>query len=248
MQTAPGIPLSSGAGADQPPAEGAMLFIPLKAPASPPPVGALLGLNGQAWFRICGVCRTPLPGIWVRTLTPNAPANVDQPLTAWKDGLSLAVITLSDSASRGQREDTSGPAILNLAASRLKICHAQGVIMPDELASLKGLLMDLALTQRFDLILTSGGTGLGPRDIAPEATEAVIDKRLPGFERAMTMASLAQTPHAAISRAIAGTLGGALIVNLPGSVKGGLENLEAVLPAIPHAIAKLQGDAALCGG
>jgi molybdenum cofactor synthesis domain-containing protein len=225
-----------------------MVFIPLGTPATPPPVGALLGSDGVAWFRACGISRVPLPGVWVKTVAENAPTRSDKPLAAWKDGLSLAVITLSDSASRGEREDKSGPALLDLASNKLKITHAQGVILPDDQLALKGLLVDLALTQRFDLILTSGGTGLGPRDVAPEATQAVIEKRLPGFERAMTMASLAKTPHAAISRAIAGTLGGTLIVNLPGSVKGGLENLEAVLPAIEHAIAKLQGDPAPCGG
>jgi len=232
---------------NQPPAIGATTFVPISPPASPPPVGALLGLDRVPWLRTLAVCRLPCPGIWVKILTDALPASIEQPLEAWKDGPSMAVITLSDSAARGERADESGPALANLAGPQLGLTHVQGVLLPDDLVSLKALLFDFALTQRFDLILTTGGTGLGPRDIAPEATLAVIDKRLPGFERAMTMASLTKTAHAVISRAVVGTLGPALIINLPGSVKGALENLQAILPAIPHAITKLQGDPKPCG-
>jgi len=111
---------------------------------------------------------------------------------------------------------------------------------------LKSLLVDLSLKQGFDLIMTTGGTGVGPRDITPEATLAVIEKRLPGYERAMTRASLQKTPHGAISRAIAGTLGESLIVNMPGSPKAVKECLEPLLPTLKHTLEKLQGDPSDC--
>jgi molybdenum cofactor synthesis domain-containing protein len=97
-----------------------------------------------------------------------------------------------------------------------------------------------------DLILTTGGTGVSPRDITPEATGKVIDRELPGFAERMRQESLKKTPHAIISRAIAGIRQRTLIINLPGSPKGAIENLEAVWPAIPHAIAKIQGDPSDC--
>ena len=113
---------------------------------------------------------------------------------------------------------------------------------------LRALLTELALSQAYDLICTTGGTGLSPRDITPQVTEALLDTSLPGFSQVMLAASLAKTPHAIISRAAAGVLGQSIIINLPGSRKAVMENLAAVLPALPHALAKLQGDPADCGG
>lgn len=168
-------------------------------------------------------------------------------LRAWKDGLSLAWVTLSDKGAAGLREDASGPRIEALARQRLAIGFARGYLLPDDEWALRALLTDLALVQGFDVIVTTGGTGVGPRDVTPEATLAVIEKRLPGFEQAMMAASLAKTPHGAISRAVAGTVGNSLVLNMPGSVKAVTENLEAVLPAVAHCVAKLQGDPADCG-
>lgn len=167
-------------------------------------------------------------------------------LHAHKPGLSLAWIVLSDKGSRGEREDKCGPVILELCRGGMDVGHAQGFIIPDDPPALTALLVHLALEARYDCILTSGGTGVAPRDTAPETTARLLDKRLPGFERAMTNSSLAVTPHGAISRAVAGTLGGALVVNMPGSPKAVRENLAAILPAIPHAIDKLQGDPTDC--
>lgn len=161
-------------------------------------------------------------------------------------GYSLAWITLSDKGAAGTREDASGPLINKLVSEHLDLCLAQGFIIPDEADQLKALLVSLALEQRFDLILTTGGTGVGPRDISPEATVAVIEKRLPGYERAMTAASLAKTPHGAISRAVAGTLGESIIVNMPGSPKAVAECLEPLLPTFKHTLEKLQGDPSDC--
>ena len=165
-----------------------------------------------------------------------------------KEGRSLAWVTLSDKGSQGMREDLSGPAIADLAAAHLPLCHSQGFLLPDEASQLRALLTDLALNQGYDLICTTGGTGLSPRDITPQVTAALLDLPLPGFSQAMLAASLDKTPHAAISRAVAGVLGQSIIINLPGSRKGVQENLAAVLPALPHAFDKLHGDPADCGG
>jgi molybdenum cofactor synthesis domain-containing protein len=159
---------------------------------------------------------------------------------------SLAWITLSDKGSQGKRDDASGPIIETQVRETMELSLTRGFLIPDSPTRLKALLIDLALFQGFDLILTTGGTGVGPRDITPETTLDVIDKRLPGFEQAMTAASLAKTPMGVISRAVAGTLGSSLIVNLPGSPKAVRENLAAILPAMGHTLDKLQGDPSDC--
>lgn len=163
-----------------------------------------------------------------------------------RKGYSLAWITLSDKGASGKRVDESGPLIGASVGEKIDLDVVQGFVIPDEVGQLKGLLVDLALNQGFDLIMTTGGTGVAPRDITPEATLAVIEKRLPGFERAMTAASLAKTPHGAISRAVAGTLGQAIIVNMPGSPKAVAECLEPLLPTLRHTLEKLQGDPSDC--
>lgn len=190
---------------------------------------------------------TAVPCHWLRTLAaPQAQAGASLQLAARVEGLSLAWITLSDKGSQGLREDTSGPAIEEVVATRYSLSLAKGFVLPDEPRALRALLTDLALVQGFDLVLTTGGTGLAPRDTTPEATLAAIERRLPGFEFAMTMSSLAKTPHGAISRAVAGTLGRTIIVNLPGSPKAVRENLQAILPALGHASEKLKGDPSDC--
>ena len=123
----------------------------------------------------------------------------------------------------------------------------QGFMIPDDPQTLRSLVMELALGQGYDLILTSGGTGLAPRDTTPEALLPIFERRLPGFEQAMMQASLAKTPTAAISRAVAGTLGRTIVITLPGSRKAVSENLAAILPALGHALEKLHGDPSDCG-
>lgn len=175
---------------------------------------------------------------------PEGPLEV----TARKTGYSLAWVTLSDKGARGQRDDRSGPAIADMVASAIPLCHNQGFLLADDAPQLRALLTELALSQGYDLICTTGGTGLSERDITPEVTSSLLDRTLPGFSQAMLAASLEKTPNAVISRAMAGTLGQSIIVNLPGSRKAVAENLSAVLPALPHALAKLQGESADCGG
>lgn len=185
-------------------------------------------------------------GMWVTMLCSMSKGDSCD-LTRQKEQLTLAWVTLSDKGVRGLREDSSGPQLEELVRERYELAYARGYIIPDDELQIRQLLVDLALNQKFDLILTTGGTGVAPRDVTPEATLKVIDRRLKGMEQAMMAASLAKTPHAVISRAVAGTLGSSLILNMPGSRKAVVENLEAVLPAFGHTIAKLQGDSADCG-
>jgi molybdopterin adenylyltransferase len=156
------------------------------------------------------------------------------------------IITASDKGSQGKREDLSGPAIAEmLAGSSIEV--ARTIIVPDEIDRIAEAIIKLADEEKIDLILTTGGTGVSPRDLTPDATLTVIDKELPGMAEAMRQASLKITPHAMISRAVAGIRGRCLIVNLPGSPKAAKENLAVILPALNHAIEKIKGDTTDCG-
>ena len=168
-------------------------------------------------------------------------------LAARREHWALAWITLSDKGAAGLRVDESGPLMAADTRAKLPLCHEQGFMIPDDPQTLRSLVMELALGQGYDLILTSGGTGLAPRDTTPEALLPIFERRLPGFEQAMMQASLAKTPTAAISRAVAGTLGRTIVITLPGSRKAVSENLAAILPALGHALEKLHGDPSDCG-
>jgi molybdopterin adenylyltransferase len=156
-----------------------------------------------------------------------------------------AVLTISDKGSRGERVDTSGPAVRELL-EQADITVAHGAIIPDEQDGISRGLITCCDEMRCDLIVTTGGTGVSQRDVTPEATRSVIERELPGFGEAMRMESLKITPHAVISRALAGIRKHCLIINLPGSPKAARENLSTVLPALAHAIAKIQGDPSDC--
>jgi molybdenum cofactor synthesis domain-containing protein len=156
-----------------------------------------------------------------------------------------AILTMSDKGARGERSDLSGPSLEKWLGERGVITVEYGMV-PDDLETIAATLKSWSDSGRFDLILTTGGTGVSPRDVTPDATLGIIDRVIPGFGEVMRMRSLEKTPHAIISRAVAGIRGKTLIINLPGSPKGAVENLEAVWPAIPHAVAKIQGDPGEC--
>jgi molybdenum cofactor synthesis domain-containing protein len=155
------------------------------------------------------------------------------------------IITVSDKGSRGEREDLSGMEIRKLLES-ISIEVSKYVIIPDEIPEIKKELIDFSDNAKLDLIVTTGGTGVGPRDVTPDATLEVIDKEVPGMAEAMRLKGLQVTPHAMISRAVVGIRGCSLIINLPGSPKAVREGLAVVLPALKHAIEKIQGDPTEC--
>jgi molybdopterin adenylyltransferase len=153
----------------------------------------------------------------------------------------FAVLTVSDRSSRGERADASGPALMELVKSRgWTVVHYE--ILPDEISLLRIKMLAWADGGLADVILTIGGTGFSPRDVTPEATKAIIEREAPGLAEAMRSESLSKSPHAMLSRAVAGIRGKVLIINLPGSPKAALENFQVVLPALEHAV-KLLSDA-----
>jgi molybdopterin adenylyltransferase len=165
---------------------------------------------------------------------------------AGKTMFKVVVLTISDRGSKGEREDSSGPLIREMVKDLpAEVIHYE--IIPDEKEVIIEALKRSSDELKADLILTTGGTGLSPRDVTPDATRRVIEKEVPGFSEAMRAESLKKTPHAMISRAVSGIRGSSLIVNLPGSPKSVKENLSVILPALPHALSKLKGDPSECG-
>ena len=153
---------------------------------------------------------------------------------------SVAVLTVSDSVSVGKRTDASGPAVRE-RLERLGWNVAETGVVSDDEAAISGRLIDLADTGRVSAIFTTGGTGVALRDVTPEATRAVIDREIPGIGEQMRAVGMRSTPYAALSRAVAGTRGRVLIVNLPGSPKGAVESLDAIVELVPHVLQLLEG-------
>lgn len=152
----------------------------------------------------------------------------------------VAILTLSDSVSRGASEDKSGPALVERCkALGWEVTSTQ--VSADDRPLIEGFLKTIADSRAADLILTTGGTGLGPRDVTPEATMAVADRLIPGFAEQMRAEGMKKTPRAIMSRAVAGIRGESVILNLPGSPKGAVESLDAVATLLPHAIEVLHG-------
>ena len=158
----------------------------------------------------------------------------------------VAILTVSDRSAQGARADASGKLIEALVTAKLDAEVVAYQVVPDEQAQIAAVLQSWADHRVADLILTTGGTGLAPRDVTPEATRAVIEREVPGIPEAMRAASLAVTPFAMLSRMVAGTRRQTLIINLPGSPKGVRENLSVVLPALAHGLDKLLGDPEDC--
>jgi len=157
----------------------------------------------------------------------------------------VGILTVSDKGSQGKREDRSGETIREIF-TQMDACVVDYAIVPDERELIKKKLVEWADGGKVDLIVTTGGTGLSPRDVTPEATLDVIDRMAPGFAEVMRAESLKKTPHAMLSRAVAGTRKNTLVINLPGSPKAVRECLEAIMPALPHAIETLRGEAVEC--
>ena len=158
---------------------------------------------------------------------------------------SVGILTISDKGSRGEREDLSGPEIGRMMTS-LGARVESSEIIPDEEETISQKLIEYADRRHLDLILTSGGTGLSPRDVTPEATRRILEKEIPGMAEAMRTAGMKITPMAMLSRAAAGIRGKSLIINLPGSPRAVRENLEVILPVLKHALEKIQGDPSDC--
>lgn len=157
--------------------------------------------------------------------------------------ISAAVITLSDKGAAGSRTDESGPLIAEMLAGMAEVLHYD--ILPDEQDQIRDCL--LQYVGKVDLVLTTGGTGLSPRDVTPEATRMVIEREVPGIAEVMRMEGMKKTNRSMLSRAVAGVRGQTLIVNLPGSPKAVRENLAVILEVLPHAIEKIKGDPRECG-
>ena len=153
----------------------------------------------------------------------------------------FGILTLSDRSSRGERADTSGPALARLIQAENWSVSKQE-LLPDEESAIRTILSQWADGGEVDVILTTGGTGFAPRDVTPEATRAVLDREAPGLAEAMRAASLRITPHAMLSRIVTGIRKKTLILNLPGSPKGAVENLQVVLPVLAHAVQLLKDD------
>jgi molybdopterin adenylyltransferase len=155
--------------------------------------------------------------------------------------IKVGILTVSDRSSRDERADASGPALVQAIAERLpdSVVALTGIV-PDDQAAISNVLVEWSDRQQMDLILTTGGTGFAPRDVTPEATRAILHREAPGLAEAMRADSLRMSSHALLSRAVTGIRGRTLILNLPGSPKGAVENLATLLPILPHAIELLQ--------
>ncbi len=157
----------------------------------------------------------------------------------------VAILTVSDKGARGEREDLSGLELEKLILSQGWEVVKRDLVA-DEADEIYQKLREYCDILKVDLVLTTGGTGLSPRDITPDVTLKLIEREAPGFAEAMRARSLQKTPHAMLSRAISGIRGSTLIVNLPGSPRGARENLEVILPALPHGLSKLRGSEEEC--
>lgn len=154
--------------------------------------------------------------------------------------IKVAILTVSDSCAKQQREDRSGPAVKEmLSAEGFEVC--QETIVPDDQDTIVNALVRFCDELGYDVVFTTGGTGLGPRDVTPEATASVCDRTVPGFAEAMRIEGLKRTPNAILSRAVAGIRGKTLIINLPGSPRAVRECLALVVGVLPHAVEMMRG-------
>jgi molybdenum cofactor synthesis domain-containing protein len=201
-------------------------------------------------FYLAGDCIMPRLGVFARVEVGGRVCPGDRAEAfdiVGRDRLQAVVLTISDRCSRNEAKDTAGPAVANILSESLIANIYRTAILPDEKDTIAERLKHYCDGHSIDLVLAVGGTGFSPRDVTPEAAREVIDRFTPGLGEAMRTASMAKTPHAMLSRAVSGIAGATLIVTLPGSERAASENLQAILPALGHGLAKLRGDPADCG-
>jgi molybdenum cofactor synthesis domain-containing protein len=196
-----------------------------------------------------GGCIMPRRGLFARVVrdgTVAAGDAVEVLEVVPREKLQAVILTVSDRCSRGEAVDTAGPAVGRLLESSLHAHVYSTEIVPDDRDRIAGRLRHYGDGHSIDLVLAVGGTGFAPRDVTPEAVSAVIQRPTPGLDEAMRRASLDKTPMAMLSRAVSGIRNSTLIISLPGSERGAMENLQAILPALTHGLAKLRGDPSDC--
>ncbi|HHU50235.1 MAG TPA: molybdenum cofactor biosynthesis protein [Firmicutes bacterium] len=194
-------------------------------------------------YRLAGDCVMPREGIFTRVLRGGMVHNGDEIKII--PNYRIGVITASDQGARGQRQDQSGPLVKELLLPWGDVTEYE--ILPDEQSVLAQRMKDLADGEKVDLLLTTGGTGLGPRDRTPEATMEVVERLIPGIPEAMRAAGSKKTMKAILSRGVAGIRGRTLIINLPGSPRGVRENLEVIFPVLEHGLELVTGCGGECG-
>lgn len=201
-------------------------------------------------YHLTGDCIMPRMGLFARVLSGGT-VRTDDAVEVLehvpRDRLQAVVLTVSDRCSRGQADDTAGPAVARQLEQSLDAYVYRHAILPDERAIITERLKHYCDGHSIDIVVTVGGTGFSPRDVTPEATREVVERFTPGLNEAMRAASRLRTPHAMLSRAVSGVRCRTLIVNLPGSERAAAENLGVILPALGHGLAKLRGDPSDCG-
>ncbi|NIA21819.1 MAG: MOSC domain-containing protein [Anaerolineaceae bacterium] len=201
-------------------------------------------------FRLTGDCIMPRLGLFARVVTGGvvSPGDAAEVLSLVpRETFQVVVLTISDRCSHGEARDTAGPAVADVLQRELGAHIYRTEILPDQQPLIEQRLKHYCHGHSIDLLVTVGGTGFSPRDVTPEATRAVIERPSPGIDEAMRSASLAKTPHAALSRGYSGIRAATLILSLPGSKRAALENLAAILPALSHGLLKLRGGGGDCG-
>lgn len=201
-------------------------------------------------FHLTGDCIMPKLGLFARVLKGGKICTGD--LTEILEAIprktfQVVVLTLSDRCSQGAAEDTAGPAVATQLQESLSAHIYATKILPDDRQTITESLKHYCDGHSIDLVVTVGGTGFSPRDVTPEATREVVERPTPGLDEVMRAVSMTKTPRAMLSRSASGIRGSTLIVNLPGSQRAAVENLEAILPALGHGLEKLRGDPGDCG-
>ncbi|NOY82936.1 MAG: molybdenum cofactor biosynthesis protein [Kiritimatiellaeota bacterium] len=201
--------------------------------------------------RITGDCIMPGRGLFCRVerggkVAAGDPVRIEE--CVGRDLFQAVVLTISDSRAAGVARDTAGPAVADLLESRLNVHIYRRKIIPDDHNRIRDALLHYAGGHSIDLVVTVGGTGFSPRDVTPEATATVVQRPTPGLDEVMRAASVAKTPFAALSRGRSGIRGRTLILNLPGSRKAAVENLQAIVSCLEHGLGKIRGDPTPCAG